>query len=34
MSSVSSHLPFSVDFILGDKKKSGGDKSGEYEEVI
>jgi hypothetical protein len=31
MSSVSSNLiPFSVDFILGYKKKSGRDKSGEY----
>jgi hypothetical protein len=31
MSSVSSNLlPFSVDLILGNKKKSGGDKSREY----
>jgi hypothetical protein len=31
MSSVSSNLlPFNVDLILGNKKKSGGDKSGEY----
>jgi hypothetical protein len=31
MSSVSSNLlAFSVDIILGNKKKSGGDKSGEY----
>jgi hypothetical protein len=31
MSSVSSNLLlFSVDLILGDKKKSGGDKLGEY----
>jgi hypothetical protein len=31
MSYVSPNLlPFSVDLILGDKKKSGGNKSGEY----
>jgi hypothetical protein len=31
MSFVSSPvLPFSVDLILGNKKKAGGDKSGEY----
>jgi hypothetical protein len=30
MSSVSSDLPFSVDLILGNRKKSGGNKSGEY----
>jgi hypothetical protein len=30
MSSVSSNLRFSVDFILENRKKSGGDKSGEY----
>jgi hypothetical protein len=31
MPSVSSNLfPFTVDLVLGNKKKSGGDRSGEY----